>query len=124
MQGEASSVGVEAAAGSPEELVKIINMVTLSGVTNGVAILVNKRVQNAVLGWNLKNERMISVHFQGKALNIMVIQVYALTNNAEEAEVEQCYEDLQDLLELTPPKDVLFIIGDWNAKVGVKKHLK
>ena len=61
---------------------------------------------------------MISVSFQGKALNIMVIQVYALTNNAEEAEVEQCYEDLQDLLELTPPKDVLFIIGDWNAKVG------
>ena len=61
---------------------------------------------------------MISVRFQGKPLNIMVIQVYALTNNVEEAEVEQCYEDLQDLLELTSKKDVLFIIGDWNAKVG------
>ena len=61
---------------------------------------------------------MISVHFQGKLFNIMVIQVYALSSNAEEAEVEQFYEDLQDLLELTPKKDVLFIIGDWNAKVG------
>ena len=61
---------------------------------------------------------MISVHFQGKTFNITVIQVYAPTNNAEEAEVEQFYEDLQDLLELTPPKDVLFIIGEWNAKVG------
>ena len=61
---------------------------------------------------------MISVHFQGKLFNIMVIQVYALTNNAKEAEVEWFYEDLQDLLELTSPKDVLFIIRDWNAKVG------
>ena len=61
---------------------------------------------------------MISVHFQGKPLNITVIQVYSLTSNAEEAEPEWFYEDLQDLLELTPPKDVLFIIGDWNAKVG------
>ena len=61
---------------------------------------------------------MISVHFQGKAFNIMVIQVYAPNSNAEEAEVERFYEDLQDLLELTPKKDVLFIIGDWNAKVG------
>ena len=61
---------------------------------------------------------MISVHFQGKPLNIMVIQVYALTSNAKEAEVEQFYEDLKDLMELTPPKDVLFIIGDWDAKVG------
>ena len=61
---------------------------------------------------------MISVHFQGKPVKIMIIQVYALTSNAEEAEVEQFYEDLQDLLELTPKKDVLFIIGDWNAKVG------
>ena len=62
---------------------------------------------------------MISVHFQGKPFNITVIQVYALTSNAEEAEVEQFYEDLQDLLELTPKKkDVLFIIGDWNAKAG------
>ena len=85
---------------------------------NGVAITVNKRVQNAVLGCNLKNDRMISVHFQGKPFNIMVSQVYAPTSNAEEVEVEWFYEDLQDLLELTPPKDVLFIIGDWNAKVG------
>ena len=85
---------------------------------NGVAILVNKRVLNAVLGCNLKNDRMISVHFQGKPFNIMVIQVYSLTSNAEEAEVEQFYEDLQDLLELTHKKDVLFIIGNWKAKVG------
>ena len=85
---------------------------------NGVAIMVNKRVGNAVLGCNLKNDKMISVHFQGKPFNITVIQAYAPTSNAEEAEVEQFYEDLQDLLELTPPKDVLFIIGDWNAKVG------
>ena len=85
---------------------------------NGVAIIVNKRVQNAVLGCNLKNDRMISIHFQGKPFNITVIQVYALTSNAEKAEVEQFYEDLQDLLELTPKKDVLFIIQDWNAKVG------
>ena len=80
--------------------------------------MVNKRVQNAVLGCNLKNDRMISVHLQGKPFNITVIQVYAPTSNAEEAEVERFYEDLQDLLELTPKKDVLFIIGDWNAKVG------
>ena len=85
---------------------------------NGVAIIVNNRVQNAVFGCNLKNYRMISVHFQGKPFNITVIQVYALTNNAQEAKVEQLYEDLQDLLELTTKKDVLFIIGDWNAKVG------
>ena len=64
---------------------------------------------------------MISIHFQGKPFNITVIQVYALTSNAEEAEVEQFYEDLQDLLELIPPKDVLFIIGDWNAKVGIQE---
>ena len=61
---------------------------------------------------------MISVHFQGKPFNIIVIQVYALTSNAEQAEVEWFYEDIQDLLELPPKKDVLFIIGDWNAKVG------
>ena len=85
---------------------------------NGVAIMVNERIQNAVLGCNLKNDRMISVHFQGKPLNITVIQVCAPTSNAEEAEVEWFYEDLQCLLELTPKKDVLFIIGDWNAKVG------
>ena len=84
---------------------------------NGVAIIVNTRVRNAVLGCNFKNERMISVRFQGKPFNITIIQVYALTSNAEEAEVEWFYEDLQDLLELTPKKDVVFIIGDWNAKV-------
>ena len=84
---------------------------------NGVAIIVNKRVQNAVLRCDLKNDKMISVHFQGKPFNLTVIQVYALSSNAEEAEVERFYEDLQDLLELTPKKGVL-IIGDWNAKVG------
>ena len=78
---------------------------------NGAAITVNKRVLNAVLGCYLKNDRMISVHFQRKPFNSKVIQVYASTSNAEEADVEQFYEDLQDLLELTPPKDVLFIIG-------------
>ena len=85
---------------------------------NGEAIMVNKRVQYAVLGWNLKNDRMISVRLQGKRFNITVIRLYAPTSNAEEAEVEQFYEDLQGLLGLTPKKDVLFIIGDWNAKVG------
>ena len=83
-----------------------------------MAIIVNKRVQNTVLVCELKNNRMISVHFQGKPFNITVIQIYAPTRNAEEAKVEQFCEDLQDLLELTPPKDVLFIIGDRNAKVG------
>ena len=77
---------------------------------NRVALIVNKRVWNAVLGCNLKNDRMISICFQGKSFNITVIQVYTPTNNAE--------EDLQDFLELTPKKDVLFIIRDWNAKVG------
>ena len=86
---------------------------------NGVVIMVNKRVWTAILGCNLKNDRMISVHFQVcKPFNITVIQVYALTSSAEVAEVEWFYEDLQDLLEWTPKKDVLFIIGDWNAKVG------
>ena len=85
---------------------------------NGVAIMVNKRVRNAVLGCNLINDRMTSVRLQGKSFNSTVIQVYALTSNTEEAEDEWFYEDLQDLLELTPEKDVLFIIGDWNAKVG------
>ena len=85
---------------------------------NGVALIVNKRVQKAVLGCNLKNDRMIPVQFQGKPFNITVIQVYALVGNAEEAGVEWLYEDLQDLLELTPKKDILFIIGDWKAKVG------
>ena len=83
--------------------------------------MVNKRVRNAVPGCNLKNDRMISVHFQGKPFNITVIQVYAPTSNAEEAEVEWFYEDLQDLLKLTIKKDVLFIIRDWNAKVGSKE---
>ena len=87
-------------------------------IRNGVAMIINKRVQNAVLGCNLKKDRMISDHFQGKPFNITVIQIYALTSNAEEAEVEWFYEDLQGLLELTHKKDVLFIIGDWNAKVG------
>ena len=85
---------------------------------NGVAIIVNKRVQNAILGCNLKNNRMISVRFQGKPFNITVIQACAPTSNAEEAEVERFYENLQDLLELTAKKDVIFIIGDWNAKIG------
>ena len=85
---------------------------------NGVPIIINKRVQNAVLGCSLKNDRMISIPFQDKPFNITVIQVYSPTSNTEEAEVEWLYEDLQDLLELTPKKDVLFIIGDWNAKVG------
>ena len=85
---------------------------------NGVAIIVNRRVQNAVFGCHLKNDRLSSVRFQGKPFNIPVIQVYALTSNTEEAEVEWFYEDLQDLLEITHKKDVLFIIGDWNAKVG------
>ena len=85
---------------------------------NGVALIINKRAQNAVLGCNFKNNRMISVCFQGKPFNTTVIQVYAPTSNAEEAEFEWFYEDLQDFLELTPQKDVLFIIGDWNAKVG------
>ena len=80
--------------------------------------MVNKRVRNAVLGCSRKNDRMISVCFQGKPFNIRVIQVYVLTNNVEEAEVEWLYEDLRDLLELTPEKDVLFIIRDWNAKEG------
>ena len=85
---------------------------------NGVAIIVNKRVQNAVLGFNLKHDRKISVCFQGKPFNITVSQVYAPTSNVEEAEVEWFCEDLEDLLELTPKKDVLFIIGGWNAKLG------
>ena len=90
---------------------------------NGVAIRANKspkspKVQNAVLGCNLKNGRIISVRFQGKPFNITVIQVSPLTSNAEEAEVERFCEDLQDLLELTPKNDFLFIIWDWNAKAG------
>ena len=80
--------------------------------------MVNKRVRDAVVGCNLKNDRMISVCFQGKPFNIIVIQVHAPTSNTEEPEAEQFYEDLQYLLELTPKRDVLFIIGDWNAKVG------
>ena len=82
------------------------------------AIMVNKRVQNASTWMHLKNDRVISVCFQGKPFNITVIQVYAPITNAEAVEAEWFYEDLQDILELTPPKDLLFIIGDWNAKVG------
>ena len=85
---------------------------------NGVVIMVNKRVRNAVLGYNLKNDRMISVRFQGNPFSITIIQAYAPTSNDEEAEVERFYKDLQDLFEVTPGKDVLFITGDWNAKVG------
>ena len=85
---------------------------------NRVAIIISRIAQYAVLGCNLKNDRMISIRFQGKPFNIMVIQDYAPTSNTEEAEVEWFYEDLQDLVELTPHKDVLFIIGDWNAKAG------
>ena len=84
--------------------------------------MANKRVRNATLGCNLKNDRMISVRLQGKPFNITVIQVYAPTSNAEEA--ERFYEDLQDLVELTPKKDVPFIIGDWNAKVGSRENLE
>ena len=83
-----------------------------------VTIIIKKRVLNTVLGCNLKNDRMISVHFQGKPFNITVLQVYAPTSDAEEVEVEWFYEDLQDLLELTFKKDVLYITGDWNAKGG------
>ena len=86
---------------------------------NGVALIVNKRVQNAVLGCNLKNDRMTSVCFQGKHYHSN--PSLCPTTNAEEAEVEWFYEDLQDRLELTPKKDVLFIIGDWNAKVGIQE---
>ena len=91
---------------------------------NGVAIMVNKRVQNAVPVCSLKNDRMISVRFQGKPFNITVIQAYDPTSNAEEAEFEWFYEDLQDLLELTPKKDILLIIGDWNAfGLGVQNEV-
>ena len=85
---------------------------------NRVALIVKKWVWNAVLWCNLKNDRMISAHFQGKPFNMTVIQVYALTNNAKEAEVQWFYDDVQGLLEPTPKKDVIFITGDWNAKVG------
>ena len=94
--------------------------------TNELAHIVNKRFRNAVLGCNLKNDRMISVCFQGKLFNITVIPLYALITNAKEIEVELFYEDLQDLLELTPEKDVVFIIGDWNGKGGshvLSEHL-
>ena len=87
----------------------------------GLDITVNKRVWNAVLRCNLKNDKMISVHFQGKPFNITAIQIYALTSNAEEAEVEWLYEDLQELAELIPPKKCLFHLGDWNAKVRSQK---
>ena len=85
---------------------------------NGIALIINKKVQNAVLGCNLKNDRIITVSFQGKPFNITVTQVYAPTTDTKEAEVDRFYEDLEDLLELTQKKDVLFITGDWNAKVG------
>ena len=89
---------------------------------NGVAITVNKRVQNAVLGCNLKNDRMISVRFQGKPFNITIIQVYATTSNTEEAEVERFYEDLQDLLELTPKKRCPFHYKGLECKSRKSRH--
>ena len=91
---------------------------------NGVALIVNKRVLNAVLGCNLKNDRMIFVCFQGKPFNITVIQVYAPTTNAKEVEVEQFCDDLQDILELTTKNGVLVITGDWNVKVRLKRYLE
>ena len=89
-----------------------------SFIRSGLVLTVHKRVWNAVLGCNLQNDRIISVRFQGKAFNITVIQVYAPATNSKEAKVEWFYEDLQDFLELTLKNDVLFITGDWNAKVG------
>ena len=83
---------------------------------NGVAIIVNKRVLNAILGCNLKNDRMISICFQSKKFSIMVIQVYAPTSNTEDAEVEWFYEYLHGLPELRPKKDVLYVIGDGKQK--------
>ena len=85
---------------------------------NGVGLIVNKRLWKAVMGYNLKYDRMMSIWIQGRPFNITVIQVYAPTTNAEEAEIHQLYEDLQHFLELIPKKDVLLNIGDWNAKVG------
>ena len=85
---------------------------------NGLVLIVSERVQNAVPGCNHKNDRMISVHFQRKLFNITEVQVYAPATKAEKAEIEWFFEDLQDFLELTPKKDVLFIMEDWNAKVG------
>ena len=91
--------------------------------------MVNKRVRYAVLGCNLKNDRMLSVHFQGKPFNITVIQVYTPNSNAKEAEIELFYEDLQDLLEVTQKRNVHFIVANWNAKAehqeipGIKANL-
>ena len=88
---------------------------------NGVGLIVNKRVQNAVLGCSLKNNRMISALFQGRPFNITVLQVNASNTNAKEADVEWFYQDLHELLELTPPNDILFIIGNWDAKLGSRE---
>ena len=85
---------------------------------NGVALIIKKSVWNAVLGCNLKNDRMISVHFQGKPFNTTVIQVYGPTTNAKEAECDEFYEYLEDFLELASKNYILFIIGDWNAEAG------
>ena len=85
---------------------------------NGVALIISRRVQNAVVGCNLKDDRMILVHFQGRSFSITATQVYVPTTDAEETGVDQFCEDLEDLLELIPKIDVLFITGDWNAKVG------
>ena len=89
---------------------------------NGLAIMVKKGVQNAVLGCSLKNDRMISVHFQANHSKYHSDPSLCPSSDTEEAEVERFYEDLQDLLKLTPPKDILFIIGDWNAKVGSQER--
>ena len=90
---------------------------------NGVAIIVNKRVLNTVLGCNLKNDRMITIHFQGKPFNITIIQVYALTSNAEEAEVEWFYEDVQDLLELISPKRCPFNYMELQCKSRKSRNI-
>ena len=89
-----------------------MTIISTTASSNPLAIIVNKRVRNAVLRCNLKNDRMISIRFQGKPFNNMLIQAYTATSNAEEAEVERFHKDLQDLLELTPQKDVLLILGD------------
>ena len=89
---------------------------------NGAVLIINRRIRNAILRCNLKNHRMTWVCFQGKPFNITVIQVYVPTTDAEEAEVDQFYEDLEDLLELTPKIDVLLITEDWNVKVGSQER--
>ena len=100
--------------------ITIIFITVSKNLLEEVALIVNKRVQNIVLGCNLKNDRIISVHFQGKPFNSTAIQVYAPNSNAEKSEVEWFCEELQDGLELTPKKDVLFIVGDWNGRILIQ----